>query len=81
MEDPAIYHTNKPKFSIGDVVVLNSGGPAMTIVDFTGPAGDKSYFVCSWFDEMDHECRSHFCDKCIQKLEKEGADNMIEYAG
>ncbi|MEY0027221.1 YodC family protein [Providencia rettgeri] len=32
-------------FNIGDVVVLKSGGPQMTIADFN----DDGYVICTWF--------------------------------
>jgi uncharacterized protein YodC (DUF2158 family) len=34
------------KFQIGDVVVLKSGGPAMTVADLTEDGG----VICIWFD-------------------------------
>jgi uncharacterized protein YodC (DUF2158 family) len=42
----------KTKFSVGDVVQLNSGGPKMTVIDVqalstTSPASYKT----AWFDE------------------------------
>ena len=35
-----------PKFKIGDVVRLNSGGPAMTVT-----CVDSDRVTCAWFDE------------------------------
>lgn len=37
-------------FKIGDVVMLKSGGPRMTV---SGPALDDGDFPCIWFDFAD----------------------------
>ncbi len=41
-----------PKFQIGDVVILKSGGPAMTVhsVDDYSPTGPNPGLLCVWFD-------------------------------
>ena len=36
-------------FSVGDIVMLKSGGPKMTIC--ATPNQHTSYFKCEWFDE------------------------------
>ena len=38
----------QPKFKIGDVVQLNSGGPAMTINEII-ESEDKVSYRCQWF--------------------------------
>lgn len=38
--------TKKPEFEVGDVVRLNSGGPAMTVENI-GYGGRQAF--CSWF--------------------------------
>lgn|GEM_PF-2424733 len=40
--------TDKPDFKVGDVVVLRSGGPAMTV---SGPLTDEFDVNCVWFAE------------------------------
>lgn len=35
------------KFSVGNIVKLNSGGPDMTVK--TVPEGTGTYFDCQWF--------------------------------
>lgn len=51
------------KFSVGDVVVLKSGGPRMT-VDTIGTALDP-YMRVSWFDEDDRVYSSSFLSEML----------------
>lgn len=37
------------QFKVGDIVVLKSGGPKMTVTKATGILADKSEVQCSWF--------------------------------
>ncbi len=41
------------EFKVGDVVILKSGGPPMTISESPSRLGD-SYIQCHWFDPKDH---------------------------
>lgn len=48
-------------FKVGDVVVLKSGGPAMTIKDIHElDAGNC--IVCSWFNDGDDLCKGEFME-------------------
>lgn len=38
------------EFKPGDVVVLKSGGPLMTVLEVGGLPGSKARVYCSWFD-------------------------------
>ena len=52
------------KFSKGDVVVLKSGGPKMTVVDvgdYSMGLGPKNGVSCVWFDKMKK------CDDCFDE--------------
>ncbi|NHZ93533.1 DUF2158 domain-containing protein [Massilia sp. CCM 8733] len=44
-----------PTFQVGDKVVLNSGGPVMTVTSLVGYDGN---LVCEWAngEETDHSC-------------------------
>lgn len=44
---------NSSDFQPGDVVVLKSGGPKMTVVEIGdfGPLGPNPGVKCEWFDE------------------------------
>lgn len=40
----------QPKFNIGDVVVLNSGSPSMTVKEvIENPIDDSVSYRCQWF--------------------------------
>lgn len=54
----------------GDVVVLKSGGPNMTVEGY--PYGDDSSTVsCSWF-VGDEERNGEFNEKALKKVEEAG---------
>ena len=39
-------------FKIGDVVQLKSGGPKMTVYEFSGRPGNEDFEVrCTWFEK------------------------------
>ena len=40
---------DEKKFSVGDVVILKSGGPDMTIIETEKIS--EQYVTCQWFDE------------------------------
>lgn len=54
------------KFKIGDVVILKSGGPKMTIsgdktgMDFKLGRIFNGSYDCSWFDEKNIKCSGRF---------------------
>lgn len=37
-------------FNVGDIVILKSGGPKMT-VSYIEPHGDKGVVACTWIDD------------------------------
>lgn len=41
--------SNKPPFRVGDMVMFISGGPVMTVIDFTLITAR-----CGWFDTYDN---------------------------
>lgn len=43
---------------VGDVAMLKSGGPAMTVIGLPAPGGDQDV-LCQWFNPLDHCC----CEK------------------
>jgi uncharacterized protein YodC (DUF2158 family) len=61
-------------FKPGDVVVLKSGGPKMT-VEGSGSSGRE--VTCVWFAEEDVQ-RGVFAPETLRKLESEGAGIMTE---
>lgn len=69
------------EYPLGLIVALNSGGPPMTIVGYDD-RGTPLYF-CSWFDDEDHEQRSHFPHECITPImcEKCDCENPLGHAG
>jgi uncharacterized protein YodC (DUF2158 family) len=54
------------EFNAGDVVVLKSGGPKMTITGID----DKKYASCVWFDNKMIECRSMFSIVLLDHFEE-----------
>jgi uncharacterized protein YodC (DUF2158 family) len=46
------------EFKIKDVVILNSGGPDMTIVEIS--RDDDDYVFCEWFNTNNEKQRSMF---------------------
>jgi uncharacterized protein YodC (DUF2158 family) len=58
----------EPKFALGDVVTLKSGGPPMTVqkmdvddVDF------EEYVLCKWFDADNKPCTESFAPAALVK--------------
>jgi uncharacterized protein YodC (DUF2158 family) len=44
----------QPKFKLGDVVILKSGGPEMTISEVKQSITDETftgYYICVWFKD------------------------------
>lgn len=39
---------SEPKFKVGDVVTLRSGGPRMTVIQ--GPRSDWNLYTCDWWN-------------------------------
>lgn len=58
------------KFNKGDVVVLKSGGPAMTIA---GNGKDLDHAV-TWFDDEDKQQFSQFDDELLEAVDDEFED-------
>jgi uncharacterized protein YodC (DUF2158 family) len=52
------------KFKIGDVVYLNSGGPAMTIVNIP----DNNLYTVAWIDDKNKEQRSIYPGDAITSV-------------
>lgn len=40
----------KSIFAVGDIVVLKSGGPDMTVKDFGPDLGEDKLIICVWFE-------------------------------
>ncbi len=49
-------------FKIGDVVWLNSGGPAMTVIQDS----KKGVCICGWHDNNLNHNESDFPDVCLR---------------
>jgi uncharacterized protein YodC (DUF2158 family) len=47
----------EPRIQLGDVTILSSGGPPMTVVYLT-PGCDVAH--CLWFDSHGNQCRGDF---------------------
>lgn len=58
----------KTKFSVGDVVQLNSGGPKMTVVDVQvlSTATSPTSYKTAWFDEG-RAVASNFPEDALRK--------------
>lgn len=65
------------EFEPGDVVVLKSGGPRMTVAKTTS----REHIICTWFDEKKILQNSDFVSKTLKKYEKPDAkvQNPINY--
>jgi uncharacterized protein YodC (DUF2158 family) len=50
--DPSIHPDGKP-LEIGEVVMLMSGGPKMTVHEAVDPEDDTPSVECAWFTEGD----------------------------
>ncbi len=61
------------KFAIGDVVVLNSGGPKMTIFFvYSEPTEiEEATYKCQWFDKA-KVCVGLFSESTLKPAESEG---------
>jgi uncharacterized protein YodC (DUF2158 family) len=57
-----------PKFSIGAVVQLKSGGPLMTVCCYPSiePDGKFSHGV-RWFNKKDDSCEALLMEECLNK--------------
>lgn len=59
-------------FSIGDIVVLNSGGPLMTVSKV-----NLGYVDTIWFDENQKLQHAKFYNECLVKQRKQTKENVI----
>ncbi len=75
LSDVLIFQRGFVEFQKGDVVKLNSGGPAMT-VNWIGEKFGELKVGCSWFDEKHKLEHSVFCPEMLA-LEKKN-DNSLE---
>jgi uncharacterized protein YodC (DUF2158 family) len=55
-------------FGIGDVVVLKSGGPRMTICAL--PNEHRSSYYCEWFDENGVLSKAKFPAEALKLVQK-----------
>jgi uncharacterized protein YodC (DUF2158 family) len=65
---------SESKFKVGDVVVLKSGGPAMTVCTEVG----TGYLGCVWFSTKDD---AKVCDRCFDEallMSEEEAEALLE---
>jgi uncharacterized protein YodC (DUF2158 family) len=53
-------------FKVGDIVVLKSGGPKMTVC--VVPNEYFSKYICEWFDDSGELKRSPFPENAIQPI-------------
>ena len=61
----------RDSLKIGDVVWLKSGGPSMTIKEYS----EKDYFICNWFENTKiRESKFNANQLC-----KVNPDNKLEY--
>lgn len=58
------------KFTKGDVVILNSGGPNMTLSSYVYGGDDICW--CSWWDGKEYQ-GAKFDEACLTKVESKGA--------
>ena len=56
-----------PKFQQGDVVLLKSGGPKMTIMDIKEEDGSFSY-VCLWFVDHQNQKKETYPEAVLKKF-------------
>ncbi len=54
----------KEALEIGDVVILKSGGPEMTV----SALGLPGTVFTVWFDGKDNICSSDFNEECLKKI-------------
>ena len=59
--------SNDEKFKKGDVVMLKSGGPHMTVSRYT----DNGRVVCIWFDESQKDNSKAFEEATLELLEED----------
>ena len=65
---------DEKKFSVGDVVILKSGGPDMTIIKTEG-LGEKCV-ECKWFDEHNKLHKEKFSKEELDSVEEIYKNNM-----
>ena len=58
----------EPKYKVGDVVLLNSGGPPMTVIDYQVTDVNKWLYICMWTSDKGLD-RGQFPEACIYKTE------------
>lgn len=58
-------------FAKGDVVVLKSGGPKMTVTGL--PNEHSSGYFCEWFDERGGLSRARFPGDALKRIEERHA--------
>lgn len=59
-----------PKFNVGDIVILKSGGPKMTVDQYySEPLGGEltSQVLCKWFDNKDNIQQDWFEEGALEK--------------
>ena len=60
------------KFKIGDIVVLKSKSPQMTIIqnskvgDIVPPNEFSGHYLCAWFDNDDKDHRAYFPQDALE---------------
>lgn len=55
-----------PKFNQGDLVVLNSGGPTMTVEGYA--KSDPNKVICTWFNKDQERVTKHFREGTLSKF-------------
>lgn len=59
----------KPKFAVGDTVMLKSGGPDMTVVYRTNAydgSGEAWFYECAWMDGSNHLQKHDFHEEVLK---------------
>ncbi len=77
-----LYIGKKAKFEPGDVVVLKSGGPAMTVRGTDSPWADNRIRVTTnWFDEEDKLHQDGFVEDTLELVddpEEKAKDELLK---
>ncbi|TNE37205.1 MAG: DUF2158 domain-containing protein [Alphaproteobacteria bacterium] len=56
-------------FSIGDVVMLKSGGPVMTVTKIEENSTGREKIWCVWFDSKGVRQTSNFPPEALEKID------------
>jgi uncharacterized protein YodC (DUF2158 family) len=60
---------DQTKYVMGDVVILNSGGPHMSVIRYSVEDG-CTYVACVWFNKDGSVATAGFPELCIRLITK-----------